>query len=216
MSALEKDGAETIAVSALNQYAYCPRRCALIFMDGEFEGNIHTQRGADEHDVADRTFHVCATEGVRLEYALPVWSVRLGLSGRCDVVEFRPDGTVYPVEYKHGKKQRWLNDDLQLTAQALCLEEMFDRSVSEGAIWLGGTRQRVPVNIDNELREQVLAVAKAIRIARTGPGLPPAVYDRRCQQCSLCDECLPQLVQDRRRAATINGMLFTDRGGVDA
>ena len=104
MSERLTEGAESIAVSALNQYDYCPRRCALIFMDHEFEDNIHTQRGTAEHDRADQTFHVCDAEGVRLEYALPVWSRRLGLSGRCDVVEFHPDGTVYPVEYKHGKK----------------------------------------------------------------------------------------------------------------
>lgn len=59
--------------------------------------------------------------GVRVEYALPVWSRRLGLSGRCDTVEFHPGGTVYPVEYKHGKRRRWINDDLQFAAQALCL-----------------------------------------------------------------------------------------------
>lgn len=205
---------DQVTISEIEHFSFCDRQWALIFGERVWADNVVTVRGTIAHERVDAASER-SERGRTVLRALEIWSDRHDLVGRADVVEIQPNGVPYPVEYKSGR-MFGLAARLQLAAQALCLEEMFDRSVSEGAIWLGGTRQRVPVNIDNELREQVLAVAKAIRIARTGPGLPPAVYDRRCQQCSLCDECLPQLVQDRRRAATINGMLFTDRGGVDA
>ena len=111
---------EPILLSALNQYAYCPRRCYPIHAEGEFEDNIHTQRGAVEHERVDEEASRSLEAGGRVEYALPIWSEQLGLIGKCDVVEFHGDGTIYPVEYKHGKRRKWLNDDLQLTAQAMC------------------------------------------------------------------------------------------------
>ncbi len=121
--------ADAIPLSALNHWAYCPRRCGLIHMECEFTDNIHTTRGNVEHERVDRIAHEALQSGARVEYALPVWSDRLGLIGKCDAVEFWPDGTVYPVEYKHGPKRKWLNDDLQVAAQALCLEEMLNRSI---------------------------------------------------------------------------------------
>ena len=92
-------------VSALNQYAYCPRRCGLIHQVGEFANNIHTARGNAEHERVDRVAHETIRSGARIEYALPAWSGRLGLIGKCDVAEFWPDGTVYPVEHKHGPNE---------------------------------------------------------------------------------------------------------------
>lgn len=208
MSGLLTEGAEPIAVSALNQYGYCPRRCALIFMDHEFENNIHTQRGAAEHDRADQTFHVCDIEGVRLEYALPVWSRRLGVSGRCDVVEFHPDGTVYPVEYKHGKKQKWLNDDLQLAAQALCLEEMLTVSIERGAIYHKGSMHRREVEFTAELRKEVEETAHAIQSLLVTGHLPPPINNQRCPECSLKNICLPALVADKARSRKAARELF--------
>lgn len=202
------EGAEPIAVSALNQYDYCPRRCALIFMDHEFEDNIHTQRGTAEHDRADQTFHVCDAENVRIEYALPVWSRRLGLSGRCDVVEFHPDGTVYPVEYKHGKKQKWLNDDLQLAAQALCLEEMLNISIERGAIFHKGSMHRREVEFTQELRQQVDDTVAAIHALLGSGHLPPPINNQRCPECSLKNICLPAVVADKARSRKAARELF--------
>ena len=199
MSELLTDGAEPIAVSALNQYSYCPRRCALIFMDGEFEDNIHTQRGTAEHDRADQTFHVCEAEGVRLEYALPVWSRCLGLSGRCDVVEFHPDGTVYPVEYKHGIRKKWLNDDLQLAAQALCLEEMLNISIERGAIFHKQSQHRREVEFTPELRKLVEVTATAIHKLFLSEVLPPPINNQRCPECSLKNICMPSVVAEKER-----------------
>lgn len=195
--------AESVAVSALNQYSYCPRRCALIFMDCEFEDNIHTQRGSAEHDRADQAFHVCDVEGVRLEYALPVWSQRLGLAGRCDVVEFHPDGTVYPVEYKHGKMKKWLNDDLQLAAQALCLEEMLNVTIERGAVFHKSSLHRREVQFTSALRQQVEETARAIHDLLASGHLPPPINNQRCPECSLRNICLPAVVaeKDRNRKA---------------
>lgn len=208
MSAAIEESAESIAVSALNQYAYCPRRCALIFMDGEFEDNIHTQRGTAEHDRADQSFHVCDAEGVRLEYALPVWSRRLGLSGRCDVVEFHPDGTVYPVEYKHGIRKKWLNDDLQLAAQALCLEEMLNVSIERGAIFHKGSQHRREVDITLELRIEVEKTANAIHALLLSENLPPPINNHRCPECSLKGICLPHVVGEKGRSRKAARELF--------
>jgi CRISPR-associated exonuclease Cas4 len=208
MSELLTEGAEIIAVSALNQYSYCPRRCALIFMDHEFVDNIHTQRGTDEHDRADQTFHVCNAEGVRIEYALPVWSRTLGLSGRCDVVEFHPDGTVYPVEYKHGKKQKWLNDDLQLAAQALCLEEMLNITIENGAIFHKGSMHRREVKFTRELRRQVEETVAAIHALLASGHLPPPINNHRCPECSLKETCLPSVVADKARNKKASRELF--------
>ncbi|MDD2337306.1 MAG: CRISPR-associated protein Cas4 [Geobacteraceae bacterium] len=202
------ENAEPIAISALNQYAYCPRRCALIFMDQEFENNIHTQRGTDEHDRADQTFHVCDADGVRLEYALPVWSCRMGLSGRCDVVEFHPDGMVYPVEYKHGKKQKWLNDDLQLVAQALCLEEMLNITIERGAIFHKGSMHRREVVFTQELRKLVEETADAIHTLLASGRLPQPINNQRCPECSLKNICMPSVVAEKRRGRNAVRELF--------
>jgi len=208
MSELLTDGAEPIAVSALNQYAYCPRRCALIFMDHEFEDNIHTQRGTAEHDRADQTFHVCDAEGVRLEYALPVWSRRLGLSGRCDVAEFHPDGTVFPVEYKHGIRKQWLNDDLQLAAQALCLEEMLNISIERGAIFHKQSQHRREVEFSPELRKLVVVTATAIHELLLSEVLPPPINNQRCPECSLKNICMPSVVAEKERCRKAARELF--------
>lgn len=214
MSKLLTEGAETIAVSALNQYAYCPRRCALIFMDAEFEDNIHTQRGTAEHERADQTFHVCDVDGVRLEYALPIWSQRLGLSGRCDVVEFHPDGTVYPVEYKHGKMRKWLNDDLQLAAQALCLEEMLSVRIERGAVFHKSSMRRREVEFTPELRRQVEAMANAIHELLASGNLPPPINNQRCPECSLRNICLPSVIAEKERGRKAARELFIVEGGM--
>lgn len=211
MSAITEESAETIVVSALNQFAYCPRRCALIFMDNEFEDNIHTKRGTAEHDRADQTFHVCDAEGVCLEYALPVWSRRLGLSGRCDVVEFHSDGVVYPVEYKHGIKKKWLNDDLQLAAQAICLEEMLNVSITSGAIFHKSSKHRREVEFSPELRRQVEETVNAIHTLLSLGHLPPPINNQRCPECSLRNICMPGVIVDKARHRKAGKELFDCR-----
>lgn len=201
--------AEPINLSALNQYSYCPRRCGLIYLEGEFEQNIHTARGNAEHERVDHAAHVTGQDGARVEYALPVWSQRWGLIGKCDVVEFWTDGSLYPVEYKHGAKKRHLNDDLQLAAQALCLEEMFARPVPRGAIYHASSRRRREVLIDEVLRQLVAETADAIRAMLASNRLPAPVNDARCRECSLKDLCQPEAIAAQARQLKMTAQLFT-------
>ncbi|MEN8260885.1 MAG: CRISPR-associated protein Cas4 [Pseudomonadota bacterium] len=199
---------DPIPVSALNQYAYCPRRCALIHGEQTFEDNVHTQRGTAEHERVDDSGGVAAGEGMRVERALPVWSDRLGLVGKCDVVEFHKDGTVYPVEYKHGPRRRWLNDDVQLAAQALCLEEMTGKLIAKGAIYHAKSKRRREVTITPELRRAVEKNTMAIREMLAAGEMPPPVNDKRCGECSLKEICQPAAIAARSRLDRLRAELF--------
>lgn len=203
---------ELIPLSALNQFAYCPRRCYLIHAEGEFADNVHTLRGSHEHERVDSLKHEISA-GTRVEYGLPVWSHRLGLTGKCDAVEFRPDGSVYPVEYKHGRRKRWINDDLQLAAQAMCLEETLGRPVSKGAIYHQQTRRRREVVIDEALRQTVEAAAQEVHLLLAAKILPPPVDNaRRCPECSLRDICQPELARAAGKISEIRSELYEPEG----
>jgi len=183
---------DAINVSALNQYTFCPRRCALIYVDQAWTENLHTQSGRREHEQADVPEYEMKA-GVRIERALPVWSEKLGLIGKCDVVEFHEDGNVYPVEYKHGKRKQWDNDDIQLCAQAICLEEMLGVSIEEGAIYHIKSRRRRKVVIDDTLRKRVKETVLAVRDMIESHTIPNPVFGRYCEQCSLRNICMPDL-----------------------
>jgi CRISPR-associated exonuclease Cas4 len=183
---------DLINVSALNQYSYCPRRCGLIYVEDEFSNNAHTSRGNAEHEKVDRIGHATSKDGARVEYALPIWSDCLGLIGKCDVVEFWPDGTIYPVEYKHGAKKKRENDDLQLAAQALCLEEMCGRSVERGAIFHAKSKRRRELIIDMAIRDRLVQVVESIRAMLATNKLPSPVNDERCAECSMQEICQPE------------------------
>ena len=199
---------DSILLSALNHWVYCPRRCGLIHQEAEFTDNIHTARGNAEHERVDRATHETMRSGARVEYALPVWSDRLGLIGKCDVVEFWPDETIYPVEYKHGPKRKWLNDDIQLAAQAICLEEMLNRPMPKGAIFHASSHRRREVDITPELKQRVIETAEAIRAMLASGKLPPPVNDARCKECSLKDICQPEALAERVRLRRLRGELF--------
>jgi CRISPR-associated exonuclease Cas4 len=193
---------EPINISALNQFAYCPRRFALIYLEAEFQNNVHTQRGNAEHERVDRVAHTTSRSGARVEYALPVWSERLGLIGKCDVVEFWQDGTVYPVEYKHGPRRAWVNDDLQLAAQAMCLEEMLGVQIQKSAIFHAASKRRREVEIDGLLRGKASQALVDIRACLVSQQIPaPTTEIQRCRECSLKDICQPVAVRGDVQAA---------------
>lgn len=186
--------ADPISLSALQHWCYCPRQCALIHVEQVFAENLYTLRGQAVHKQVDQP-GVETRAGVRLERALPVWSDRLGLIGKCDVVEFESDGTLYPVEYKHGSRAKaaWIAacDDLQLAAQALCLEEMTGKPVPAGALFYAKSKRRREVRIDAALRRRVEEAAVAVRALIDGAALPAPSFDERCEKCSLMDICQP-------------------------
>ncbi len=184
---------DAIPVSALQHWLYCPRQCGLIHLEQQFADNVHTARGQAVHRLVDTPGYE-VRKGVRIERALPLWSDRLGLVGKADLVEFHPDGTVFPVEFKHGRKRGRVADDLQLAAQALCLEEMLDRPVPHGAIFHASSHRRREVAITADLRALVEQTATAIRAMLASARLPPPVNDARCKECSLHTLCQPEVV----------------------
>ena len=201
------DVADPIMLSALQHWSYCPRQCALIHVEQVFDENVFTMRGNAAHErVDDPGFETF--EGVRAERALPVWSDRLGLIGKCDVVEFHPDGRIYPVEYKHGRKREKIHDDLQLAAQAMCLEEMTGKAITQGAIYHHGSRRRREVAITQELRHKVEETVNAIRTMMDSGKLPPPANDARCKECSLNEICQPQVVAGRAAQHRLLETLF--------
>lgn len=189
---------DPIPVSALQHWSYCPRQCALIHIEQAFPENLYTARGRAVHRLVDEPG--AERDGtVRIERAMPLWSDRLGLIGKADLVEFAPDGTPYPVEYKHGPQRKHRHDDLQIAAQALCLEEMTGRHVPEGAVFHFSSRRRRPVSVDAGLRSAVELATKAVCDLLSTDRLPPAVLDGRCRNCSLIEVCQPAVVADRMR-----------------
>lgn len=192
-----------IMLSALQHHAFCPRQCALIHIEQVWDENLYTLRGQRVHEKVNVPEYELI-EGIRVERAMPLWSHQLGLTGIADVVEFSSDGTPYPVEYKSGARKRRLADDIQLCAQALCLEEMLNCPVPKGAIFHNASKRRREVELTQALRDQVLETIQAVRRLLTGQTLPPPVNDARCQDCSLIDACLPQALSGFDRAAQLN------------
>lgn len=205
------DETDLVMISALEHWSYCPRQCALIHMEQTFDENLYTLRGRMLHDRVDEPAGEIL-EGIRVERALPLWSNRLGLIGKADVVEFQGE-TPYPVEYKHGPRRQWGHDDLQLCAQALCLEEMTGLAVPRGAIYHHGSRRRREVVFDEELRAHVAEAVEAIRRMLAEPRLPPPANDARCRHCSLNESCLPSVVGEPERIRAVRASLFSVADG---
>ena len=193
---------EPIALSALSQFAYCPRRCALIHLESIWTDNEFTAKGTRNHERADEGT-TDLLEGIRVERALPLFSDTLELTGRADIVEFLADGTPFPVEYKSGKRKRSpdpqtallerLCDDVQLCAQGLCLEEMFNARVPRGAIFHIASKRRRDVEFTPSLRERTLEVIQAVRQQLETGVTPAPVNDARCTHCSLNSACMPEV-----------------------
>lgn len=223
-----------IPLSALNHYLFCPRRAALIHLEGIFTANQHTLRGDIVHEHADLAGYE-VVKGVTLLRALPVWSERLGLNGKCDIVEvvgipasnlkseisdLKSGGitTLRPVEFKLGKRRQWENDDAQLCAQALCLEEMFGLQIPRGAVFHADSKRRREVEFTAELRalteraigelHALLRPSEISNLKYEIPRLPPAVFKPACEECSLFDICLPQATCADSRAARLARQLF--------
>jgi CRISPR-associated exonuclease Cas4 len=191
--------ADPVPISALQHWAYCPRQCALIHLEQAFDDNLHTLRGNALHARVDQP-GLQTERGRRVERALPLWHDGLGLIGKADAVEFQPDGTPYPVEYKQGSRQKATDiaacDELQLAAQALCLEAMTGRAVPEAAIFYASSKRRHVVAIDAARRERVAEASAAVHALLSSSQLPAplqgALAQQRCKACSLHDRCQPE------------------------
>jgi CRISPR-associated exonuclease Cas4 len=182
-----------LPLSALNDLLFCPRRCALHRIEGLWVENVYTVEGSQAH----RRAHGAGPEeeeGVvgRVVRGFRLRSERLRLVGVADVVEFGPEP--YPVEYKRGRRRRWDNDDAQLCAQALCLEEMLGVEIPRGAIYHVRSRRRREVVFDQALRRTTEdAVARLHALVQSGKTPPPVLHPK-CKACSLHEVCLPELI----------------------
>ncbi len=185
---------EIVLISALNEYSFCPRRCAFKHVEGVFTPNHHTLLGTLEHEGADTPGYE-VRQGVKVLRALPLSSERLGLSGKADWVEMR-EGVPYPVEMKHGPRRTFENDDIQLCAQALCLEEMMGTACSLGAIYHVQSRRRREVQFDSALRELTEKTVSEVRTQIKTRVIPKAEYQPKCEGCSLKPTCMPVIDMD--------------------
>lgn len=191
-----------IQLSAVQHYAYCPRQCALIHLDMVWTENSATAEGRLLHKKADSG----KTESrgkIKTVTGLLLCSHRLGISGRADVVEFHKEGRIwrpFPVEYKRGRSKPSDEDRIQLCLQALCLEEMLDIPVPEGALFYGTTRRREAVAFTESLRSRTEETVVLTRELLSQNTLPPPVNDARCKGCSLIDSCDPSRKRDDGKA----------------
>lgn len=188
------DEDDLVMISALQHFLFCPRQCALIHIEQVWAENRLTAEGRILHErvhgggrESRRTLHI--------EYDVHIRSLRLGLIGRADIVEFhRQDNGGWqplPVEYKRGRPKKDNADRVQLCAQALCLEEMLDCAVPTGALYYGEKRRRFEVAFDRPLREAVEQTAREVHALLAAGATPPPRYDARGESCSLLDLCLP-------------------------
>lgn len=191
--AANREDDDLIPLSALQHYLYCPRQCALIHLERQWAENRFTAEGRLLHARTDGGGRE-KRGAVSIVRAMPLRCDRLGLVGVADVVEWRgKEKQPFPVEYKRGKPKAHRADEVQLCAQALCLEEMVGRPVPEGALFYGEPRKRTPVVFDDPLRRLTEQTAAAVRaMYASGATPPPAYAARKCGACSLIDVCRPQ------------------------
>ena len=185
---------DLIQLSALQHLVFCERQCALIHIEQLWSENVFTAEGRIMHDKVD-TANRESRGNIRIEYSVPMRSLRLGLIGKADVVEFHKHGEKwlpFPVEYKRGKPKSDNCDKVQLCAQAMCLEEMMTVEIPEGALFYGQTRHRHDVKFDSALRAETEDAAKKVHELIESGITPKAKYSKKCERCSLLELCLPK------------------------
>ena len=195
-----------IPLSALQHFAFCPRQCALIHNEQVWAENWLTAQGQVLHQRVDRG-EPETRKGIRYERGVLVSAESLGITGKLDLVEIvLSSGDMKPIEYKRGKPKRDSWDRIQLCAQGLCLEEMRGRPVLSGALWYWQTRHRDEVNFTAELREETLAAIRGVRGLLVSGQTPKAVYEKKCDACSLYDLCNPKLLGNDRSARYVDDL----------
>jgi CRISPR-associated exonuclease Cas4 len=191
-----------LQLSALQHFLFCERQCALIHIEQIWQENRFTLEGQFMHEKADNQQARTQGSDVKIEYGLLIKSLNLGLSGKADVVEFHKNQAgrwiPFPVEYKRGKPKENRCDEVQLCAQALCLEEMIGEKIMNGALFYGKTRRRHDVVFDEGLKilttETIHRLHKFIADRKT----PLPVYEKeKCENCSLMESCMPKAVMKK-------------------
>lgn len=195
---------DLLPLSALQHLLFCERQCALIHIEQVWTENLFTAEGRIMHERVDSGIAQSRND-IRIESAVPLRSSRLGLSGKADVVEYHRDDAgnwrPYPVEYKRGKPKAANWDQVQLCAQALCLEEMLQCAVPEGALFYGKNRRRQVVRFDETLRRETEEAAGRLHALIRSGITPPARYARKCESCSLMNLCMPKVAGSGKSVA---------------
>jgi CRISPR-associated exonuclease Cas4 len=203
---------DLLPISGLQHLQFCERQWGLIHIEQQWEENRLTAEGRILHDRVHET-STEARPGVVIARGLHLHSLRLGITGQADVVEFhRSDAGVelpgrngrwrpFPVEYKRGKPKAGSCDEVQLCAQTLCLEEMFDIVIDAGALFYGKTRRRTEVPFDTRLRDRTVELTQRMHQLYSAGVTPAAVYAKKCDNCSLYNRCLPRTVSKRTTVA---------------
>ena len=209
---------ELIPISVLQHYSFCPRQVALIHLEQLWEENLYTAQGNVLHERVDVVHHE-SRRNIRTEYGLAIRSLEYGLIGKADVVEFEfePDKSyksIIPVEFKRGKQKVKDHDRVQLYAQALCLEEMFQVKIPEGQLYYLQEHRRSTVEFSDELKVNTKQIISDSMILLSAGKTPLAQYDKKkCSRCSFINICMPKAVNnggkkvDRYIKTQLNWML---------
>ncbi|HQO62868.1 MAG TPA: CRISPR-associated protein Cas4 [Syntrophorhabdus sp.] len=217
---------ELLPISALQHLSFCKRQCALIHIEQVWVENQYTAEGRLLHEKA----HDGKTEmreGVRITRSLPLRSLVLGLSGIADVVEFHPEEPgkgiklpgvkgawrPLPVEYKRGRQKIGPFDEIQLCAQAICLEEMLGAKIPEGALYYGLPRRRTIVPLSNEIRKLTKDTANELHSLIGKGQTPPPETGSKCERCSMKDLCLPEVNCSKRKLSSYMKNFFREDEG---
>lgn len=205
---------DLLPISALQHLVFCERQWALIHLEGVWEENSLTVEGKYLHNRADDA-ETEVRGDLRIARGLRLKSLRLGLTGKADVVEFH-SGVPMPVEYKRGKPKPDNCDKVQICAQALCLEEMLGVNIPIGAIFYGKPRRRLEVAFDTVLRAETEKTAERLHELMHAGKTPKAKYGKRCRRCSLLELCMPKAVSSRMRVEEyLTGALSEITGGTE-
>ncbi|NQT57379.1 MAG: CRISPR-associated protein Cas4 [Bacteroidetes bacterium] len=192
---------ELIPISVLQHYSFCPRQVALIHLEQLWEENLYTAQGNVLHERVDVIHHE-SRQNIRNEYGMAIRSLEYGLTGKADVVEFelgtkKSYKSIIPVEFKRGKQKVKDHDRVQLYAQALCLEEMFQVNIPEGQIYYLQEHRRSTVAFTDELKTSTKKIINDSMALLSSDKTPQAHYEKkRCDRCSLVDLCMPKAVND--------------------
>jgi len=228
-----------LPLSALQHLLFCLRRAALVHVEGMWDENRATAEGALAHE----RVHEAEPESrgdVRIARGLRIRSLQLGLTGQCDVVEFHklpdrgpaddeeaglPTGIAlegvqglwrpYPIEYKSGKLRHERGYEVQLCAQALCLEEMLDVRINDGALFYGKTKRRLEISFDKKLRTETEVAAQELHRLVESRRTPKAKYQKKCRECSLLSVCMPKVTGVQKDVAAYLQKAINPKDGED-
>lgn len=209
-----------LMLSGIQHFAFCKRQWALIHVEQQWNENLRTVEGNIFHKKAHDGASSEKRGTVIISRGMPVFSRTLGISGICDVVEFHREDSrgiplhgregrylVYPVEYKKGRPKEDETDILQMTAQAMCLEEMLGCKIDKGYLFYGEIKRRTEVSLKEPIRQQVIHCFQEMHQYYARRHTPMVKRTKACNACSLKDLCLPQLMKNKSAKAYISGRI---------